>query len=218
MNIDPVHLAFRSTTEGAQKILGELEAELAEAKARRDKILVDIGKAQAAAEKGDRRQLFVLGSLNKHDAAAGRLVLSVERQIAEARKRLDMMENQVASAEARKNGMATPDGAAKWRWFEITAPDGRVLRHKAVSFAELQKSLLRGYKVTAEVFGSSSTGVGGVAAQIGSDVPSIMEGLLAAHGKDLEAWLAERGIVGSIAQAPELAGRNFAPGEYGNKE
>jgi hypothetical protein len=48
--------------------------------------------------------------------------------------------------------------------------------------------------VTAEVFGSSATGVGGVAAQIGSDVPSIMTGLLSAYGGELEAWLAERGI------------------------
>ena len=32
MNIDPVHLAVRSTAEGAQKVLNELEVELAEAK------------------------------------------------------------------------------------------------------------------------------------------------------------------------------------------
>jgi hypothetical protein len=212
MKIDPVHIPIHCV-EDAQKILTDLEAERAEAKARRDKILVDIGKAQAAAEKGDRRQLFTLGSLNKQDAEAGRLILSIERQIAEARKRLDMVANQAATAEARKNVMATPDGVAKWRWFEITTPDGRVLRHRALSIADLQKALLKGYTVTAEVFGSSSTGVGGVAARIGSDVPSILEGLLQAHGPELEEWLAARGIVGSIAQAPELAGL-----EYGNKE
>jgi hypothetical protein len=94
--------------------------------------------------------------------------------------------------------MATPcDGEAKWRWFEITTPDGRVLRHRALSIAELQTALLRGYTVTAEVFGSSATGAGGVAARIGSDVPSIMEELLSAYGKELETWLAERGIVGA---------------------
>jgi hypothetical protein len=200
MNIDPVHLAVRSTMEGTQKVLNELEAELAEAKVRRDKILVDIRKANAAAFAGDRRQVFVLGSLNKQDAETGRLILSIERQIAEARKRVDMAANQAATAEAMSHVMATPDGAAKWRWFEITAPDGRVLRHRALSFADLQKALLRGYRVTSEVFGASVTGVGGVAAQIGSDVPSIMTGLLSAYGGELEAWLAERGIVGSDKQ------------------
>jgi hypothetical protein len=53
MNLDSVHLAFRSTTEGAQKILNELEVELAEVKARRGKILADIAKAND----GDRRYL-----------------------------------------------------------------------------------------------------------------------------------------------------------------
>jgi hypothetical protein len=54
--------------------------------------------------------------------------------------------------------------------------------------------MLKGYKVTAEVFGASATGVGGVAAQIGADVPSIMAGLLAAHGEEIVSFLAERGI------------------------
>jgi hypothetical protein len=43
-----------------------------------------------------------------------------------------------------------------------------------------------------------------------------MAGLLGAYGKELEAWLAERGVVGSIAQAPELAPRRDI--SYGNKE
>jgi hypothetical protein len=74
-----------------------------------------------------------------------------------------------------------------------------VLRHRALSITDLQKSLLRGYNISSEVFGASATGAGGVAAQIGSDVPSIMAGLLAAHGKELEAWLAERGIKSTAA-------------------
>jgi hypothetical protein len=87
MNIDPVHLAFRCTAEGTQKILNELEAELAEAKVRRDKILVDIGKANDAAFAGDRRARLELSGLNKQDAEVGRLILSIERQVAEAKKR-----------------------------------------------------------------------------------------------------------------------------------
>jgi hypothetical protein len=168
---------------------------LADAKAQRDRILIDMRKASAAADMGDQRARFAQAGLNKEDAAAGRLVLSLEAQVAEARKRLDMAVNQAATVEAKSHAMATlRDGAGKWRWFEITTPDGRVVRHRALSLAELQKALLKNYKVTAEVFGASATGAGGVSAQIGSDVPTIMAGLLAAHGDEIVAFLAERGI------------------------
>ena len=72
-------------------------------------------------------------------------------------------------------------------------------RHRAASLEALQRALLKGYTVTAEVFGASGIGIGGVAAQIGSDVPSIMAGLLAAHGKELEARLASRGVKSTAA-------------------
>jgi hypothetical protein len=48
--------------------------------------------------------------------------------------------------------------------------------------------------------GASAIGFGGVAAQIGSDVPSIMVGLLAAHGKELETWLASHGVKSTAAK------------------
>ena len=183
-----------------RKGLSDLEQKLGDAKARRDKILLDIRKASAAVDAGDRQARFAQGALNKEDAAAGRLILSLEAQVSEAMKRLDMAVNQAATVEAKSHAMTIPcDGAGKWRWFEITTPDGRVVRHRALSLAELQKALLKIYKVTAEVFGASATGVGGVAAQIGSDVPSIMAGLLAAHGEELETWLASRGIKSAAA-------------------
>jgi hypothetical protein len=186
--------------EDLRKVLNGLEVKLSDAKAQRDRILIEMRKASAAVDMGDQRARFAQGSLNKEDASAGRLILSIQAQIAEARKRLDMAVNQAATVEAKSHAMAIPcDGAGKWRWFEITTPDGRVLRHRALSLAELQKALLKNYKVTAEVFGASATGVGGVAAQIGSDVPSIMAGLLAAHGEEIVAFLAERGIKSAAA-------------------
>jgi hypothetical protein len=194
MNIDPVHLAVRSTAEGAQKILNELETELAEAKARRDKILVDIGKAQAAAEKGDRRQLFTLGSLNKQDAEVGRLILSVERQIAEAKKRLDMMANQAAAARD-KAPMPVMDGPE--RLFLVKTPNNGQIRHKAQSVEQLRARLLPGYSIHGEIFGANDTGAGGVVAAIEPTGPSMMKGLLAAFGDELIAFLAERGISGN---------------------
>jgi hypothetical protein len=132
--------------------------------------------------------------LNKQDVAAGRLVLSLEAQVAEAKKRLGMAVNQAATVEAKSHAMAPPCDEGPVRWFEVRTPDGRVVRHQAASLDALQKALLKGYTVTAEIFGASAIGFGGVAAQIGSDVPSIMAGLLAAHGKELETWLAPHGV------------------------
>ena len=109
-----------------RKVLKDFEAKLAGAKAQRDRILIDMRKVSAAADAGDQRARFAQGALNKDEAAAGRLVLSLERQLAEARKRLGMAMDQAATIEAKSHVMATPGaGAGKWRWFEITTPDGR---------------------------------------------------------------------------------------------
>ena len=78
--------------EDLRKVLSGLEVKLADAKAQRDRILIDMRKASAAADKGDQRARFAQGGLNKEDAAAGRLILSLEAQVAEARKRLGMAE------------------------------------------------------------------------------------------------------------------------------
>jgi hypothetical protein len=115
-----------------------------------------------------------------------------------ADERLAMAMNQAAVVEAKSHAMATPrDGDAKW--FEVATPDGRVIRHRAASLGALRGALLKGYTVTAEVFGASATGIGGVAAHIGSDVPTIMGALLAAHGKELETWLTSHGIKSAAA-------------------
>jgi len=89
--------------------------------------------------------------------------------------------------------------ATRWPSGSRYVLDGRVIRHRAASLDALQGTLLKGYTVTAEVFGPSAIGFDGVAAQIGSDVPSIMVGLLAAHGKELETWLASRSIKSTAA-------------------
>jgi hypothetical protein len=190
MTLGAVDLPARGV-EDLRKVLSGLEVKLSGAKAQRDRILIDVRKASAAADMGDQRARFAQGGLNKEDAVAGWLILSLEAQVAEARKRLDAAMNQAEVVEAKSHAMATPrDEVAKW--FEVRTPDGRVIRHRAASLDALQGALLKGYTVTAEVFGASAIGFGGVAAQIGSDVPSIMAGLLAAHGKELETWLASR--------------------------
>jgi hypothetical protein len=191
MNIDPVHLAVRSTAEGAQKVLNELEVELAEAKARRDKILVDISKANDAAFAGDKRQLFTLGSLNKQDAETGRLILSIERQMAQAQ------------ADAARAKAAVPIAEGAERLFLVNTPHHlHQVRHKACSIEALRSRLLPGYTIQGEIFGANDAGEGGVVAAIEPTGPSIMAGLLQAHGDELIKFLAERGIGAPVVILP----------------
>jgi hypothetical protein len=195
MDIDPVVLAHRSTTEGAEKILNELEAELTAVKARRDVILNDISAANAASVRDQQARLKLPG-LNKEEVAIGRLARSIEVQIGFARKRIAMAANQAAAARA-----AAPIEEAAERLFLVNTPHHlHQVRHKASSVEALRTRLLPGYTVEGEIFGATDAGEGGVVAAIEPKGPSIMAGLLAAFGGELEAWLAQRGIVGSDKQ------------------
>jgi hypothetical protein len=166
------------------------EAKLANAKKQRDVILTDIRKASAAADTGDQRARFELVGLNKQDLAAGRLVLSLEAQVAEASKRLGMAETQAATVEA-KRASADAGAASRDRVFEVVCPNNHVVRHRHESAGALQKALMPGYRVVAEVFGAGIDDKGGLVEPIGQ---STMKALLAAHGDELVAFLAERGI------------------------
>jgi septal ring factor EnvC (AmiA/AmiB activator) len=173
-----------------RKVLNGLEVELSDAKARRDRILIDVRKASAAADAGDQRARFAQGGLNKEADAVGRLILSIEGQVAEARKRVEMAEVQAATAAAKRasvDAMTVPHD----RLFETVCPDGRVIRHRHESADALQKVLTPGYRVVAEVFGAGIDDKGGLVEPIGQ---STMKTLLAAHGDELVAFLAEHGI------------------------
>jgi hypothetical protein len=178
-----------------RKTLQDREAKLVNAKKQRDTILIDIRKASAAVDMGDQRARLAQGGLNKEDAAAGRLILSLEAQVAEARKRLEMAMNQAATVEA-KRASADAGAVSHDRLFEVVCPDGRKVRHRHESAGALQKVLLPGYRVVAEVFGAGVDDKGGMIEPIGQ---STMKTLLAAHGDELVAFLAERGIIGSPA-------------------
>jgi hypothetical protein len=190
------------------------EAKLVAAKRQRDIILADIRKANAAVDAGDKRARLELGGLNKSDLEVGRLIVSIEREVAEARKRLAMAENQAATAAAKRAesdaGVVLGD-----RLFEVSTPDNRVVRHRHATADSLQKMLQPNYRVVAEVFGAGIDGKGGLVEPIGQ---STMKTLLTVHGDELIAFLAERGIVGSIAQAPELAALNFEAGNKGSTQ
>jgi hypothetical protein len=166
------------------------EVKLANAKKQRDVILIDIRNAQAAADMGDQRARFELAGLNKQDLAAGRLVLSLEAEVAQSRKRVAMAETQAATAAA-KRASADAGTVPNVRLFEVVCPGGRKVRHRHESAGALQKVLQPGYRVVAEVFGAGIDDEGGMIEPIGQ---STMKTLLAAHGDELVAFLAERGI------------------------
>jgi hypothetical protein len=84
-----------------RKVLQDLEAKLAVARARRDEVLGNIRKANAAVDAGDKLARNALPGLNKASGVASRLVLSIEREVAEGKKRLAMAE---AQAEAARQG------------------------------------------------------------------------------------------------------------------
>jgi hypothetical protein len=189
MKIEAIDLPARGV-EDLRKVLNGLEVKLSGAKAQRDRILIDVRKASAAADMGDQRARFAQGGLNKEDAAAGRLILSLEAQVAEARKRLAMAETQVATVEA-KRASADAGAVPHERLFEVVCPDGRKVRHRHESAGALQKALTPGYRVVAEVFGAGIDDKGGMIEPIGQ---STMKTLLAAHGDELVAFLAERGV------------------------
>jgi hypothetical protein len=176
--------------EYARKVLSDLEVKLADAKTRRDEVLLGIRKASSAVDAGDQRARFVQGGLNKENEAAGRLIRSLDAEVAEARKRLDMAMNQ-AAVVASKRASVDATNVRRDKLFEVETPDGRKVRHHHATADSLQKMLQPGYRVVAEVFGAGIDGKGGMVDPLGQ---STMKTLLAAHGDELIAFLAERGI------------------------
>jgi hypothetical protein len=179
--------------QDVRMFLADLEAKLADAKARRDGILADLQKVSAAIDAGDKKARGTQGELNKQDVAQGRLLKSLEMQIAEARRHVALAQAQ-ADAVALKRAQSDAAAVPHDKMFEVIAPDGRKVRHRHSSPEALQRVLTPGYVVVAEVFGADNDDKGGFAASIGSK-SNMMEGLLQAHGDTLLAWLAANGII-----------------------
>jgi hypothetical protein len=181
------------------------EEKLAAAKKQRDVILIDKRVASAAVDAGDQRARAEVARLGKQDLELGRLVISLERQVRESKKWLTFAEDQAAGAAAAKaNGDA---GVAGDKLFLVNTPHaGHQVRHRAPSIEALRARLLPGYTIAGEIFGANDAGEGGVVAAINPTGPSIMQGLLAAFGDELIAFLASRSIVGTdktVVMLPE---------------
>ncbi|PNE10936.1 MAG: hypothetical protein CR217_11530 [Beijerinckiaceae bacterium] len=176
--------------EDAKAALVGLEGKLAAAKDRRDKIVIEISSASAKAAAiggiGDQSAKNSLGPLNKQAAAAESEMALIRIELREAKRRLELAE---AYSESVKAKQATERGEVKRSvLLEISAPDGRTIRQFHQSLAAAQKALQPGYVVTGQVIGA------GVVSPIGAATQSFMASLLAAHGDELVAFLAERGI------------------------
>jgi hypothetical protein len=177
-----------------RKAVKDRELKLAAAKKQRDTIHIDMRKAQAAVDAGDQRARMELSGLNKANVEVGPLILSIGREVAEARGRLSLAENQAAAAAAKR---ASVDAAAVMadKWFECACPDGRKVRHRGASLESLQRALQPGYRAIGQVFGANEDGTGGFVSSPGA--PSMLKALLESEGDELLAFLAARGIIGS---------------------
>ena len=114
-------------------------------------------------------------------------MLELEREIRETHKNLTTAQEQqrhMARIAAAKAAASLP----KDRLLEVMAPDGRRLRHRANSYAALQRTLLPAYKITGEIFGADENDQGGFVASL-TQSPNALENMLAAYGPSLKRWL-----------------------------
>jgi hypothetical protein len=191
--MENIDIANRSVVDVRREAVAFHEDKLAGVKRQRDTVLIDKRVAEARADKGDRQARMDVARLGKQDLELGRLVISIERQLKEAKKWLAFAENQAAGAAAAR---ASVDDAALVRdkLFAVKCPDGRVVRHRHHSLEALRRELQPGYRAIGQVFGANEDDTGGFVADRHNDM---MQAMLDAYGDTLLAWLTERGIVGA---------------------
>jgi uncharacterized coiled-coil protein SlyX len=144
-----------------EKHLSNLGVELEKARSRRLDTLQEIHHVSARAElTRDNKAVNALGPLNKSEEADARLIQSLERQIADVKKQLDLARAQSACVASRV-AAAQSSAAEHTRWFEVLCPGGRVVRHKHASLESIRAALEPGYSVRSELFGVGDDGTGG---------------------------------------------------------
>jgi hypothetical protein len=117
----------------AQKHLESLEAKLADVRERLSKATLEMNRLNHAADKGDRKAAYAAAEHRKQIASDGRLVLSIQREIGEAKKRIGYIDAQ-AAAMARQAQAVANAALEKARLFEVRTPDGRLVRHAGCDF------------------------------------------------------------------------------------
>jgi hypothetical protein len=159
--------------ETAQNLLAGLERQLAETRSRLSKATLELNRQGYLADRGDRKAAFAQGGLNKQIDADGRLALSIQREIGEAKKRIGYAQAQ-AAAMARHAQAVANAGLEKARLFEVRTPDNRVVRHWGFSPVTLGAALLENYKVVSEVHGAAPDGSGGFSVALGSSIEEFL--------------------------------------------
>jgi len=147
--------------EHHEKHLSNLGIEIEKARVRRLATLNEIRRVSAQAEaSGDKKIIAALSPLNKSEEADARLIRSLELQIADGKKMLDLARGQQAAIASRA-AAAEASTVEHSRWFEVVTRDGRVVRHRHASLESIRAALEPGYTVRAELFGTSENGEGG---------------------------------------------------------
>ena len=177
-----------STLQSLEKRLDDLGVELECVRSRRLESQAELWRLSALAEKGDNKAKFAQEPVNKRVDADSTLIVSLEREVGQVKRQVDLARGQLAAIAARKHADETA-ALPRDRLFEVVCPNGRKVRHRHVSLESLQKTLLPGYVAVGQVFGANEDDTGGFVAS-----KSTMSGLLAAHGDELLAWLAGHGV------------------------
>jgi hypothetical protein len=95
------------------------------------------------------------------EEADARLIRSIEGQIKDVKRQLDLARAQSAGhAAAVARSQPSPE---KNRWYIVAGPDGKDVKHRHYNSGALQKELLPGYCVTAELWNCDDAGKYGVA-------------------------------------------------------
>jgi hypothetical protein len=180
----------------ARRVLDDLESKLSAIMDRRDKIIIETARASAKASAiggiGDQSARISLGPLNKQAASCDSEIALIRIEISHAKRRLELAEAHDASVRSKA---AVPIAEGAERLFLVNTPHNlHQVRHKARTIESLRSRLLPGYTIEGEIFGANDAGEGGVVAAIEPTGPSIMMGLLLAHGAELLKFLEAHGL------------------------
>jgi hypothetical protein len=158
---------WKMNIEYHEKHLSNLGIELEKARTRRLDTLTEIQRVSSVAEMTKcNKSISALSPLNRAEEADARLIRSLEGQIKDVKRQLDLARAQ-AAAIASRAAAAQSSAVEHSRWFEVNAPHGRVVRHRHASLESIRAALSPGYTVKSELFGVGDDGSGGFPVAIG---------------------------------------------------
>ena len=155
-----------ATIESLEKELSDLGVMREEAGARRQKVFAELRQLSIRAEAGDRRAIADQAPLNKLADDESRLIVRIDREMKDVKRRLDLCRGQ-AAAIASRAAAAEASTLEHSRWFEVNTPSGRVVRHRHASLESIRAALEPGYTVRSELFGCDEEGNGGFQVAVG---------------------------------------------------